>query len=189
MARTVNGWPVIWDNDTTGPHPRLRKWKVPAGNGLRAGERHFYLRDGSVGFVLMHFILWFHDKIERLDVNRVWDEWGWAVRPVRGQTTGYSNHAGGAAADINATLHPQGVSVRKTFSRREIRRIRVALATAKYLGILRWGGDWRNPDGMHIEIADVSLRRVERVAKILMKTKRGKRILAANPYAKKVILS
>lgn len=189
MATTANGWPVIFDNRTTGPQPRLRKWMVPAGNGLRSGERYFYLRDGAIGFVLMHFILWFHETIERLDETAIWDEWGWAVRPIRGQSSGYSNHAGGAAADVNATLHPRGVAVAKTFSSAEIKKIRVWVASKKYLGVLRWGGDWSTPDGMHIEIAPVRPRRVKRVARMLMKTSRGKRILDANPYAKKVILS
>jgi len=181
MAKTVNGWPVIFEADYTGPGPHLRKWWMPEGNGLTHHEKYFILRDGAIGFVLMHFMLWFHETIERLDINRIWDEWGWAVRPVRGQTTGYSNHAGGAAADGNATLHPRGVAVRKTFSLRQLTLIRSWIATKKYLGVLVWGGDWRIPDGMHAEIASVPLSRVQRVARLLAKTPRGKRILKANP--------
>src|SRR4051812_28143633 len=97
--KSQNGYPVIETNRTTGSLPRLRKWIIPG------TDRHVFLRDGSVGFVLVHLALWFHNTIERLD-RGVWDEWGWAVRPVRGQTTGYSNHAAGAAEDLNATLHP-----------------------------------------------------------------------------------
>lgn len=189
-AFSANNWPVIFDNNTTGSMPRLRKWSVPAGKGLKPDERHFYLRDGAAGFVLMHFILWFHEKIERLDTQRLWDDWGWAVRPVRGQTTGYSNHASGTAADVNATVHPQGVSIWRTFKRWQIRAIRSWVSSVKYRNTLTWGGDWNTPDGMHIEIRDgAKLRRVERVAKRLMKTPRGKRILKANPGAKRVILS
>lgn len=189
VAKTVNNWPVIFTNRTTGPMPRLRKWYMPEGHGITKHEKWFYLRDGSVGFVIMHYMVWFHESIERLDVNRIWDEWGWAVRPVRGQSTGYSNHAGGAAADGNATLHPRGVSVWKTFKAWQIKAIHSWLKTAKYSGVLTWGGDWRTPDGMHVEVSRVAFGRVEKVARRLAKTPRGKRILAANPGAKAVIFS
>lgn len=189
MATTVNGWPVLFTNRTDGPMPRLRKWNVPATNGLSKGEKYFYLRDGSTGFILMHFIMWFHETIERLDVNKIWDEWGWAVRPVRGQTVGYSNHAGGVAADLNATLHPRGVSIWRSFSAKEIRAIRMRIRSRIYWKCLIWGGDWSTPDGMHVELANVSLSRVEHVARVLMKTRRGQRILKANPGAKRAILS
>lgn len=184
MATTVNGYPVIPAGKMTGPGPHLRKWNMPVGHGLSKGERYFVLREGAMGFVLMHFILWFHESIERLDVNRIWDEWGHAVRPVRGQTTGYSNHAGGGAADFNATLHPRGRAARLSFTRREIQKIRLRIRSRIYRGVLIWGGDWRTPDGMHVEISRAPMKRVKRVARRLARTKRGKRILAANPGAR-----
>ena len=189
-SRSVNGLPVISTNRTTGSMPRLRKWYVPKSETLGYHERYFYLRDGCVGFVLMHFILWFHEKVEHLDVTRIWDEWGWAVRPVRGQTSGYSNHASGSAGDVNATRHPRGVSIWRTFRLWQIKLIRSKILDPIYRNCLTWGGDWNTPDGMHVEIRDgVSIARVNRVAKRLMRTKRGKRILHANPGAKAVILS
>lgn len=180
MSTTVNGWPVIYDNDTFGPLPRLRKWLMPGTN------RHFYLRDGACGFLLMHILLWFHESVERLDLG-TWDEWGWAVRPVRGQTSGYSNHSGGVAADANATRHPLGVSIWSTFTDKQIRAIRWRLRL--YVGLIIWGGNWSRPDGMHFELADTTLSKVERLARLLMKSKRGKAILDANPGAAKVIRS
>lgn len=182
MATTVNGWTVIQSNRTNGPLPRLRKWQLPGAEN----DRHFYLRDGACGFVLMHMILWFHEEIERLDTG-VWDEWGWAVRPVRGQTTGFSNHAGGVAADLNATHHPIGVDVDRTFTLKQQRRIRRRLKL--YCGLLIWGGDWSRPDGMHFEIDRANLASVEHLARDLMDTARGRRILEANRGARKVILS
>lgn len=181
MAQTVNGWPVIFTKKMDGPGPHLRQWWMPEGHGLTRHEKYFLLRDGAIGFVLMHFFLWFHETIERLDTQRLWDDWGWAVRPVRGQKTGYSNHAGGAAADGNATVHPRGVSIFRTFSNKQIVTIRMWIHTKKYAGVLIWGGDWNVPDGMHAEIARVPMARVHRVARRLAKTPRGKRILAANP--------
>lgn len=184
MATTANGQEVLSSNRTTGPLPRLRKWLVPGTN------RHLYLRDGSMGFILVHVALWFHECVERLDLSgQPWDEWGWAVRPQRGRTTGYSNHAGGVAEDLNATLHPRGVSVTRTMTPKQIRAIRNRMAWTILRGTVIWGGGWRTPDGMHFEIAPVPLSRCELVAKVLAKTPRGKRILAANPGAWDVIAS
>lgn len=186
MASTVNGWTVLESNRTTGSLPRLRKWNLPMAHFTHVEPRHFYLRDGSAGFLLMHVLLWFHEKVERLDVG-IWDDWGWAVRPVRGQTSGYSNHAGGVAADANATRHPIGVPVARTFTPAQIRAIKWRLRL--YRGLIIWGGIWSRPDGMHFELARADMSRVERLAKVLAKTPRGKRILKANPGALAVINS
>jgi hypothetical protein len=141
-----------------------------------------------MGFILIHCALWFHETIERLDISgQVWDEWGWAVRPVRGQTSGYSNHAGGVAEDLNATRHPRGVSASSTMTDKQIRAIELRMVF--YRGVVIWGGKWSTPDGMHFEIAPGELSRFETLAKVLMMTPRGKRILTANPGAKEVILS
>jgi len=185
-AVSANGLNVIF----TSGDPRLRKWYFPEGHGITRHEKWLYLRDGSIGFVLMHFFLWFHETIERIDTQRQWDEWGWAVRPIRGQTSGYSNHASGSAGDLNATVHPRGVSIWKTFKKWQIVAIHKWMKTVKYRGVLTWGGDWSTPDGMHTEITEgKSISQVERVARGLMNTPRGKRILDANPGARKVILS
>lgn len=183
MAQTVNGHDVLFDNRTAGRLPRLRQWRVPG------TDRHLFLRDGAMGFILIHIALWFHETVERLNLSgQVWDEWGWAVRPVRGQTSGYSNHAGGVAEDLNATLHPRGVPVTRTMTSKQIKRIRRRMRFMM-AGVAIWGGGWNTPDGMHFEIAPVSLKRCELLAKLLMRTPRGKRILDVNPGAKKVIES
>ncbi len=179
MATSANGYPVLFDNRTSGDLPRLRKWIIP-GTG-----RHLYARDGSTGFLLAVTALWFHERIERLD-NAVWDDWGWAVRPVRGQTSGYSNHSSGTAIDLNATRHPIGVSIKSTFTDTQIRRIH--LRVMFMAGTVKWGGSWRRPDGMHFEIA-APIEKCERMAKALIPTRRGSMVLKANPGAKQVILS
>lgn len=176
---STNGYPVLFENRTTGPYPRLRKVVIP---GCR---RHFFIRDGSVSMVLAHMLLWFHERVEPLDQGQ-WDDWGWAVRPVRGQTEGFSNHASGTAVDANATEHPMGVSIERTFSKGEIARIR--LRVLLYRGCIVWGGEWKRADGMHFEIAK-RLGIVERLARRLMRTPRGKRILDANPGLGRVIMS
>lgn len=181
MASSQNGYPVLFSNRTSGDLPRLRKWVIPRTN------RHLYLRDGSTGFLLAVNALWFHERIERLD-NTTWDEWGWAVRPVRGQTSGYSNHSSGTAEDLNATKHPRGVSTRSTFTAAQVERVHERL-DGRMERTLRWGGDYHStPDGMHFEI-DRSLSDCERVARKLIERPLGERVLAANPGAKAVILS
>lgn len=178
MANSSNGWQVL-DADTTGPYPRLRAWKLP---GV---DRKLKLRDGSAGFLLSHLALWFDEDLERLDVG-TYDDWAWASRPIRGSTS-ISNHASGTAIDLNATQHPMGVATSKTFSKAEIDKIHKRLAF--YQGCIRWGGDYQNrPDGMHFEI-NKSMGPVEKRARELLNTPRGKRILEANPGAKQVIMS
>lgn len=188
-ATSENGYLVLFENRTTGSLPRLRKWIVPGTEDETGKPRHLFLRDGSVGFVLVWIALWFHEVIERLDLG-IWDEWGWAVRPVRGQLTGYSNHASGSAEDLNATRHPRGVPIAKTFTPVQIRRIRRMLRI-RTLGFVRWGGDYKTTvDGMHFEIAPgAKLSTIERIAKTLALSSRGRRILAANPGAREVIYS
>jgi hypothetical protein len=175
--KSQNGWPVI-ESTTATTGPRLRKWIIP-GTG-----RHLYARDGSAGFLLALFALWFHEVIERLD-GGIWDEWGWAFRPIRGGLE-TSNHASGTAVDLNATQHPLGA--RGTFRRlRDAARIRLRLAFMR--DVIRWGGDFTGrADEMHFEI-DRPLARCENVAQRLTGTPRGRRILAANPGAKEVIYS
>ena len=152
MPTCQNGWPVIATSRTTGPLPRLRKWVVP-GTG-----RTLSIRDGSAGFVLIHLALWFHENIERLG-DGIWDEWGWAYRPVRGSSSGFSNHAGGVAVDLNATRHPLGQ--RGTFTKAQTTAIRAELG--RYDGAIRWGGDYVNrPDEMDFEI-NAPLATVRRV--------------------------
>lgn len=165
MSTSQNGWTVLSASQT-------RKWIIP-GTG-----RHLVLNPDHAGFVLAHTALWHHERVERLDLG-VWDEWGWAVRPVRGQTSGYSNHASGTAADLNATRHPQGVPADRTFTPAQLRRIRRRL---RWLRVLRWGGDYRNarPDAMHWEI-NADARAVAAVAAVLRLTPRGRAIMRANP--------
>lgn len=179
MPTSQNGWPVL-SGTVGGAAPTLRKWIVPG------TKRHFIARDGSAGFLLVHLALWWHETIEKIDTG-VWDEWGYAYRPIRGQSSGFSNHASGTALDINATQHPLGVSTSRTFSADEIAKIHARLRL--YSGCIRWGGDYSSrPDAMHVEI-NAPLATCEKKARALLDSPRGKRILEANPGAKAVILS
>lgn len=174
MATSQNGWPAL-DSGS----PKLHKWVVPGTN------RHFVLRNGSAGFLLCHFILWYHEKVHKLnEAGSVWDEWAYAYRPVRGSVSNLSNHSSGTAVDLNATKYPLGTMLMAAW-----RKVKIRARLKFYAGTIRWGGDYSGrKDEMHFEI-NKPMARCERRARRLMKTKRGKRILKANPGQKRVILS
>jgi hypothetical protein len=166
MAKSQNGYDVIFASGDK----RLWLWTIPG------CDRHFRLRRGPAGFILCHFILWFHESITRLDTG-IWDDWAWHVKPIAGQTSGYSNHASGTAVDLDAIKHPLGR--RNTFTATQMRAIRVRLRL--YRLCLRWGGDYVNrADEMHFEIVrgPVACRAL---AAFLRTTPRGRRLAKANP--------
>lgn len=177
MSKSQNGYPAL-DGRMSGAYPRLRLWKIPT------TDRHLALRDGATGFLLVHLALWFDKKVEDID-GGIWDEWGYAYRPVRGWVA-LSNHASGTAVDLNATKHVLGRE--DTFNAADEKLI-LSRVNGFYGGCIRWGGEYRGrKDEMHFEI-DRSLAACERKARALLDTPRGRKILAANPGARKVILS
>jgi hypothetical protein len=172
MSTSQNGWPALAADSKL-----LHHWLMPDGTVI-------YLRNGSAGFNLIHCALWFDHDIEDLK-EPVLDDWGYAFRPIRGYSSDLSNHASGTADDLNATDHPLGVD--HTFSPKEIDAIHKRLKL--YEGVIRWGGDYSGrKDSMHFEI-NKPMRECERVARKLLDTPRGKRILELNPGQKAVILS
>lgn len=180
MPTSQNGWPVLEPDS-----PKLYTWTIPA----RTGTIRLRLRNGSAGFLLCHLLLWLAETIEPLAGDSL-DDWGYAHRPIRGQTTGFSNHASGTAADANAPRHWLGQ--RGTFGyliHGLPAEIRIRTRLRFYRGTIRWGGDYRlRADEMHFEL-DRPLADAERVARRLMGTSRGRRILEANPGQRAVILS
>lgn len=177
MTESQNGWRVL-DAD------QLRAWRIPA----RKGDALHYPHGGPAvilplahrpaGFLLVHFALWFHERVESLTAQPQRDEWGWAPRNIIGSST-ISNHASGTAMDLNATRHPLGVPTMATFTPRQVRAIRRRLRL--YRGCLRWGGDFQTrPDAMHVEV-NASKARVEAVARVLRHTPRGRRVTRLNP--------
>jgi hypothetical protein len=176
--QSSNGYPVL-PSTTTGAHPRLRNFELPGIN------RNLLLRDGSCGFLLVHFTLWYDEELEQIDVGGV-DDWGYSSRRIAGSTL-WSNHASGTAADLNALQHPMGTPTKATFTYREIVRIHNRLRM--YTDCIRWGGDYRSrPDGMHYEI-DKSLPFVVKKAQELVATPRGRKICDVNPGLKAIIVS
>lgn len=144
MATSQNGWTVHEDQDN------LVALSYVTGR----------VRGGAVHAIFNDLCGWFDRNIEPI---RRSDSWGWAYRPIRGKTDGYSNHSSGTAIDLNATSHPLGKW--NTFSPDQRAKIRAKLRD--YEGAVRWGGDYQNrPDDMHLEI-NVDAATLARVAQKL----------------------
>ena len=182
MPNTPIGWPVL-DTDSR----LLHSWKIPGWKGSMP------IRGGSVGFILAHFMLFYHEEVERLDEGHPHDDWGYARRQVTGGSS-WSEHAAGSAMDLNATQHPYGVSAYRTFTDRQMSNIRKRIASLQKNNggtpVLRWGATYNTPDGMHFEVmCNGRMEVAERVARRLIDTPRGDKILDLNPGQKKIILS
>lgn len=174
MSTSQNHWPALATDS-----PKLHSWRIPG------SDTKLRLRNGSAGFLLCHLALWFDQVVEDVDGIRL-DDWGYAFRPVRGYTTTLSNHASGTAMDLNATKHPLGQV--GTFNVRD-RTLITRRVNRFFGGAIRWGGTYTGrKDEMHFEI-NVPLDIAERKARALLESPRGKRILAANPGQRAVILS
>jgi hypothetical protein len=173
MTASQNGWPLLASDST-----KLHTWVIPA----RSGAFRLRLRNGSAGFLLAHFALWFAEKVQ--PVAKVADDWGYAPRPIRGSSVP-SNHGSGTAMDLNATAHVLGAA--GTFAPSQVAAIHSRLLWLR--GAIRWGGDYQyRKDEMHFEIVQ-SLAFCERRARRLSRTPRGRRLLRANKGQRAVIFS
>lgn len=138
-AYSENGWPVL-------TRSKLH-WFTAAGD-------KFASPNADVAYLAAYLIDQFNDTVEPID-GKVLDDWSWASRPVRGQSTGYSNHASATAWDLNALKHPRGV--KGTFTKSQIAAVRKILnkiVDDHGHKIFRWGNDYVNAtiDAMHFEI-------------------------------------
>lgn len=119
-----------------------------------AGAR-FAAANDDVAYLAAYVINQFDATVERIH-GPVLDDWSWAVRPVRGKTTGYSNHASATAWDLNATKHPRGVhGTYSAAQKAAVHSILNRVVDAKGNRIFRWGEEYVAPstvDGMHFEI-------------------------------------
>jgi len=159
-------WSVIYSSRYT------KNWRFKFENGA---DRNVVMRNGDVGFIMAHWILNFHQTIERLN-SGVFDEWGWAIRSIRGPSSKISDHARAIAVDLNSTQHPMGV--RRTFYLWQVAKIRAKLRF-RYRGQIGWGGNWNSPDDMHFWYRGTRAK-ANRLAKRLRRTKRGRKIMSWN---------
>ena len=179
MATTQNGFPALSSSSA-----RLRTITIPARNG----RRDLRMRGGAAGFLLAYLALWFSEKLEDITAQGVLDDWAYAYRPVR-DSSDLSNHASGTAIDLNATWHPLGMIRTGIFRKAVARAALNDFLAHKLKGCVRWGGNYNGrKDEMHFEIVQ-NIEVCERVAKRLMDTPRGQRILKANSGLKREILS
>lgn len=136
MATSQNGYTVRESSAGLDKSP-LPGTDVTFPGGLAANDS---------GYVLRYVASELNKRVEKARAGWCW---GYAYRPVRGQSSGFSNHASGTAIDYNAPKHPLGASGTFTAAQKaEIRKILDEVG-----GVVRWGGDYQNrKDEMHFEI-------------------------------------
>lgn len=128
MAISQNGWPVFFN--------------APSGRMMWITGR---VRPGDVQTIFDYLC----SRLNEIEENRPEWSWGWAFRAIRGQSTGYSNHASATAIDYNAPAHPLGVE--GTWTQSEKDRINKLLSEMN--NVVRWGENYTGrKDGMHFEI-------------------------------------
>lgn len=138
MTVTWNGWTAWPDLPTTVIEP------VP---GVKLRVR----KDKNVEEVFTYLVRQYHKRVDDLTKPHPMDDWGFNYRPNVNNPSKMSRHSFGLAVDLDATEHPNGVSIGKTFSKRQIDEVHEILRELG--GIVRWGGDYTHTvDGMHFEI-------------------------------------
>lgn len=132
--KSDNGWQVSQDKDS-----------IEVKNYMVEGTTIHFAVARDAAPLLLAFAKWYNEHIEPI-AGKTYDDWGYAYRVVRGQTTGFSNHASGSAIDINSVKYPLGKKVMKPAQAKLIRE------ECDRLG-LKWGGDFSRIDEMHYEVA------------------------------------
>jgi hypothetical protein len=135
ILKSSNGWPASKDAAEIG----IKSYPIPGTTiKIRCAQK--------VAPLLVALCADFDKLVEPIDVGSL-DSWGYAFRPIRGETETLSNHSSGTAVDLNAEAHPLGK--RETFTMEQETIVRQI--AAKYG--CRWGGDYKNrADEMHFEI-------------------------------------
>lgn len=141
VSVTMSGYDVIPDY---GDPRLLPNPMVPGAKGV---EVLGGLLRGSVATCLLYVAQRFHATVEPLIQSH--GQWGYEPRKIAGSGS-WSNHAAGAAMDLNAALHPSGAA--GTFTPRQlavISGIRASVASA-----IEWGGAWSpsSLDAMHWQV-------------------------------------
>lgn len=133
--KSSNGWPASKDAAEIG----IKSYPVPGTSiKIRLAEK--------VAPLLIALAADWHKLVEPIDAGTL-DTWGYAFRPIRGQTETLSNHSSGTAVDFSANAHPLGQ--RNTFNNEQ--EVIIRQIVAKYG--CKWGGDYKNrADEMHVDI-------------------------------------
>lgn len=143
MPTSQNGWSASEDRDAIG----IETFRVPGTDLLIPLRR-------TAAPVLLWMMAYWDDNIEDIEQGGL-DDWGFAFRPIRGQTTMLSNHSSGTAVDVNARKYPRSTSNMTLEKRRKVRAMVAMVNRAAGMTLVRWGGEWTgtNRDEMHLELA------------------------------------
>lgn len=134
MATAQNGWPVV-EQSAMDEGPIYGNVYAPGG-----------ILRGDVMTVCRWHAAQYHRRVEPL-INGTC--WGYNKRTI-GNTNTWSCHAAGTAWDLNADQHNDGDPPSKSFTAAQIDTCHALERESD--GVIRWGGDWSDPDGMHWEI-------------------------------------
>ena len=144
--KSSNGWPASKDAAEIG----IKSYSIP-GTSIK-----IRLAEKAAPLLIALAADW-HKLVEPIDAGTL-DTWGYAFRPIRGQTEKLSNHASGTAIDFSANAHPLGKA--DTFTPEQCKTIRTL--TKKYG--CGWGGDYKHRlDSMHVEINLTPKEVIERI--------------------------
>lgn len=145
--QSQNGAEVIATDDGEAFYgsPDLTSKVIPGTNGTKYLGG---LRVGDVDVVLRYSGAWWNANIE--PVVQSAGCWGYDFRSIRGQASGYSNHASATAADTNAAQHPLGT---RTLGLAKLAKLADLRETLR--GVVRYGAFYiGRVDEMHAEIND-----------------------------------
>jgi hypothetical protein len=140
MASAQNGWPVI--PDTAAGRRKLADLVLPGG----PMDHPVRVLKGDVEAIASWHVRQYHRRVEPIKSAGCW---GWNVRKI-GDGPDWSNHAAATAWDLNAPDNPDGVPTRKVMTPAQIHECHKLERESD--GVLRWGGDWSDPDAMHWEV-------------------------------------
>jgi hypothetical protein len=149
IGTSQNGWPVSENRAEIG----VATFVVPGYPNVKLPLQ----RDAAP--VMLDMARWWFRNIEPPVMPGCW---GYAFRAIRGQTSGYSNHASGTGMDLNAPEHPLGAYGTVPAAKR------AAISAAARARGLRWGGDYSGrKDEMHFEVV-VTRAEVAALARALL---------------------
>jgi hypothetical protein len=139
MATAQNGWPVVPNTDAG--RAKLTELVLPG-----TMDHSVRVLSGDVATIARWHVAEYHRRVEPIKPKGCW---GWNVRKI-GKGPDWSNHAAACAWDLNAPDNPDGVPVKKVMTPAQIHECHKLERESD--GVLRWGGDWSDPDAMHWEI-------------------------------------
>lgn len=138
MEKSYNGW-------SASPTLKTRLIEPVRGCKLRVRDSN------NVEEVFTYLVVNFHRRVDDVTKPHPADDWGFNYRANVNDPTQLSNHSSGTAIDLDATEHPNGVPIYKSFTTQQIAEIHAILRELE--GVVRWGGDYTHTvDGMHFEI-------------------------------------